>query len=622
MIPSKLMHLHSMHLINVEAFLEREQVMSDGEGVNYQAEVLDSTYYDEATSYAILSHRWTEQEVNYEEIVDLAKMEKKEQIRQRLGYRKILASCVQAKKDKFEWLWVDTCCIDKRSSAELSEAINSMYRWYKNAGVCYAYFHDVPDPLFPTAPDRKRYRKFNGWPEWFSRGWTLQELIAPSDVQFFNKNWQNIGDKRALAPTLADITKIPEHILTHGLCGNRPCIAQIMSWAANRTTTRVEDRAYSLMGLLEVNMPMLYGEGKKAFHRLQLEIIRASNDQSIFAWSRMDDNKQTGNILANDPRFFEDCGTMVLMGHDEFIQYIKKDIAKEGLNSIEDRLGTFPIMNRGIQIWLPLRPSRESRSHFVARLPCRRGPSEPPETIDLVLLESNYYRDPGPAFWALRSSTDTTSAGPTSPSSPPPPVWQLCQVYLRYQDPPRCNTTFKIDDSALIENGFTCCGAYPKKFAGDTLTLTSINSLGIRVYSDNQTNARLVVSLGQSLGKDWIYVVSDDSNINLRTSKSWEIYMNDKYWEMKSRMPTHARHVNKARSGVEQVCIMQTRLPRSTRILQISSIMWKRLRICGVKLGVFHNPGSSDVSGEWTAFDVDVGCFSLHISLALISLFI
>ena len=182
--------------------------MSDGGGVNWQTEVLDSTY-DKATSYAILSHRWTEQEVNYEEIVDLAKMGKKDQIRQRLGYQKILASCVQAKKDKFEQLWVDMCCIDKRSSAELSEAINSMYQWYENAGVCYVYLHDIPNPWFPTACDKERYHDFRGWPEWFSHGWTLQELIAPSGVQFFSKNWQNIGNKRMLAPTLAGITGIP-----------------------------------------------------------------------------------------------------------------------------------------------------------------------------------------------------------------------------------------------------------------------------------------------------------------------------------------------------------------------------------------------------------------------------
>ena len=109
-------------------------------------------------------------------------------------------------------------------------------------------------------------------------------MIAPRNIQFFNKNLEPIGNEKGFAQTLNMITRVPEEILADGLEGNRPCVAQIISWAANRTTTRVEDRTYSLMGLLDVNMPMLYGEGKKAFHRLQLEIIRSSNDQSIFAW--------------------------------------------------------------------------------------------------------------------------------------------------------------------------------------------------------------------------------------------------------------------------------------------------------------------------------------------------
>ena len=157
-----------------------------------------------------------------------------------------------------------------------------MYWWYENAQVCYAYLHDMPGSSVPTAGDEKRYPHFYGWLEWSSHGWMLQELIAPSNLQFFNKDWQSIGDKRTLAPTLRYITGIPEHILTHGLFGNHSCVAQIMSWTAHRMTTQVEDRAYSLMGLLDVNMPMLYGEGKNAFHRLQLEVICASNDQSIF----------------------------------------------------------------------------------------------------------------------------------------------------------------------------------------------------------------------------------------------------------------------------------------------------------------------------------------------------
>jgi len=150
---------------------------------------------DNLTEYVILSHRWIGQEVEYDEIVELAKMdgEMKDEIRQHKGYRKILDSCKQADKDGYQRLWVDTCCIDKRSSAELSEAINSMYRWYENAQVCYAYLHDVLDSSFPVARNDERYA--SGWPELFSHGWTLQEMIAPSNVQFFNKKWQAIGDK-------------------------------------------------------------------------------------------------------------------------------------------------------------------------------------------------------------------------------------------------------------------------------------------------------------------------------------------------------------------------------------------------------------------------------------------
>ena len=196
-------HLCSMRLINVKAFLERENLIGEGKRVDRRTKVLEFGD-DETTEYAILSHRWVGEEVDYDEIVGLTKMavEDRDEIRQRDGYRKILDSCEQAQKDGYERLWMDTCCIDKRSSAELSEAINSMYRWYENAEVCYAYLHDVPGSSFPIAKDRKRYRKFGGWPEWFSRGWTLQELIAPNNVQFLNKNWQTIGDKRALAHIL------------------------------------------------------------------------------------------------------------------------------------------------------------------------------------------------------------------------------------------------------------------------------------------------------------------------------------------------------------------------------------------------------------------------------------
>ena len=275
-------------MINVDDFIEREDTMKKEQGkMVRQTKVLEYCADERNTKYEILSHRWQEgKEVGYEEMVGLAEMDqmKREEIRKLTGYQKILQSCKQAKKDGYKWLWVDTCCIDKRSSAELSEAINSMYRWYENSMVCYVYLHDINGSSFPTEPDTTRYPTSDGWPEWFSCGWTLQEMIAPSNVWFFNKDWKPIDNKKVLAHTLACITQVPECILMDGLSSNCPCVAQIISWAADRMTSQDEDRAYSLLGLLNMNMPMLYGEGKKVFCHLQEEIMHMSNDKSIFVW--------------------------------------------------------------------------------------------------------------------------------------------------------------------------------------------------------------------------------------------------------------------------------------------------------------------------------------------------
>ena len=157
----------------------------------------------------------------------------------------------------------------------------------------------------------------------------------------------------------------------------------------------------------------------------------------------------------------------------------------------------------------------------------------------------------------------------------------------------------------------------------NSLTITSTDFLCVIVYSNSLTNHRFAVGLGQSFGKDWIHIVSDEHNTT--PQPSWWYTGQVNYSEMMLRTPEYARRMNKVRSGAErygQVCIMQTRLPRSAKTLQISSVMWKSSRMRGVKLEVFHDPGFGDISGEWTAFDVDVGFFSLHVSLALISLFI
>ncbi|KAH8883051.1 HET-domain-containing protein, partial [Thozetella sp. PMI_491] len=222
--------------------------------------------------YAILSHRWGAEEIALQDLTGI------NQCLQRGGYRKIKECCSQAIQDGLEWVWVDTCCIDKTNSAELTEAINSMFRWYQESQVCYAYLSDVEDRENPRAKGCS-FRTS----AWFRRGWTLQELVAPSRVIFFTKSWLALGERIDLSTLLEEVTRIPSEYLT-GRNIREASVAQKMSWAAERETTRPEDAAYSLLGIFGVNMPLLYGEGTDAFRRLQGEIINRSEDQSLFAW--------------------------------------------------------------------------------------------------------------------------------------------------------------------------------------------------------------------------------------------------------------------------------------------------------------------------------------------------
>lgn len=197
-----------------------------------------------------------------------------------------------------------SCCIDKTSTAELSESINSMFRWYQKAKICYAYLEDVDD-----VSELGRSR-------WFTRGWTLQELIAPKDVSFYSTNWTFLGSKSDLRDNLAAITGISQDVLSGASESWHECIATRMRWAANRQTTCLEDMAYCLLGIFDVQMPLLYGEGKRAFTRLQQEIMRGSDDQSLFAWGVPESPysieqfhgtlsaNETYGLLADSPRDF------------------------------------------------------------------------------------------------------------------------------------------------------------------------------------------------------------------------------------------------------------------------------------------------------------------------------
>ncbi|KAL4069020.1 heterokaryon incompatibility protein-domain-containing protein [Scleroderma citrinum] len=327
-----------MRLVNVKAVLALAGDIADGH-FKPEVKLLEERL---GSDYAILSHCWgtDEEEVQFKEMDNLTTVDRatREKIMARSGYQKILKSCEQASAHNLDWLWVDTCCINKESSSELSEAINSMYPWYKRSKKCYAFLHDVEDPVFPRVSNEAVFsRDLNGWPRWFSRGWTLQELVAPNDVHFFNSSWVDIGNKKCLASTLEIITRIPTSILQDGLSAKPPSVAQVMSWAADRRTRRMEDKAYSLLGLLDVHMPMLYGEGKKAFRRLQVEVLRTYNDHTIFAWGHSRKTGWSSSFLADDPSQFRDCSSIVT----------------DSGNS--ERLETFSVSNAGIQIWLPIK---------------------------------------------------------------------------------------------------------------------------------------------------------------------------------------------------------------------------------------------------------------------------
>ncbi|KAH8790354.1 heterokaryon incompatibility protein-domain-containing protein [Hyaloscypha sp. PMI_1271] len=266
-------------------------------------------FFDETVaSYAILSHRWGQEEVSLQEWN-----------RRKAGYSKIVSCVEMARNQKISrgeevhscsFVWIDTCCIDKTNSAELSEAINSMFRWYRNAMVCLVYLVDIPTNLGPDEMESK-VRKSN----WFERGWTLQELLAPQSVKFFNRCWEFLFDKTEKSDLIKEITRVDVRVLRDRDILDVTCTAKKMSWAASRTTTRKEDLAYCLLGIFDVNMPLLYGEGDKAFVRLQEEIIRQSGDPSIFAWGyNSSEDNATSGIFAPSPACFIGCYNIIDYG--------------------------------------------------------------------------------------------------------------------------------------------------------------------------------------------------------------------------------------------------------------------------------------------------------------------
>jgi hypothetical protein len=230
---------------------------------------------DSIPRYAILSHTWgaDHEEVTYRDFSDGTDKTKS-------GYKKIQFCADQVVRDGLRYFWVDTCCIDKSSSAELSEAINSMFAWYRSATKCYAYLSDVSAQGFTKSiPSQETQAVDFQQSKWFTRGWTLQELIAPESVDFFSVEGQRLGDKRSMVHELHSITGISVKILLGGPL-HELSVEERMAWGRKRKTKRKEDAAYSLLGIFDVHMPLIYGEGKKkAFARLEKEIHDLSNQE-------------------------------------------------------------------------------------------------------------------------------------------------------------------------------------------------------------------------------------------------------------------------------------------------------------------------------------------------------
>ncbi|KAK7961985.1 uncharacterized protein PG986_002810 [Apiospora aurea] len=335
---------------------------------------------DETPPYVILSHTWGPNEVTLQDMqaefggeddgYNHAHARPTNRASRKEGFRKIKYTCEQAAKEGLEWAWVDTCCIDKSSSAELSEAINSMYRWYNKAKTCYAYLADVTlderamrEPDLPTTANERPTGKETAIYQairrsrWITRGWTLQELLAPNDIEFYNARWSRIGDRNwSLRSSLARATGIDQKCLQTGDHARLAdySIATRMSWASRRSCTRTEDIAYCLMGIFDINMPMLYGEGKKAFVRLQEEILKETEDHSLFAWAVAEGSDRAwcpSSVFAESPADFAQSGNIE-----------RPESSLWGLSAMT-KLGL------SIELGVPIQSSTEKEPHYLCDEP-------------------------------------------------------------------------------------------------------------------------------------------------------------------------------------------------------------------------------------------------------------
>jgi hypothetical protein len=413
--------------------------------INTKTGYLEEFIGDDIPRYAILSHTWGKEEISLQDLQrmmdpDLANDQKTWEVKEKKGFIKILRFVELAASKDIPYAWADTCCIDKTSSADLSESINSMYRWYKNSVMCFAYLADVASeewhPYYKDNPEVAKSR-------WFTRGWTLQELLAPYTVEFYNQSWVFLGQKRREIMDIAKITGISHKILESNDLSSAN-VAQKFSWAAKRVTTRKEDMAYCLLGIFDINMPLLYGEGEKAFLRLQEKIAETSTDHSLFAWGIQEswtrkggprletENRLHRSIFARSPHDFVQCWGMqsiICVHPDAWTQTnrglhasfptISTELAKELLEGHElpdyvDDSDSLAILNCGrrhgayahnldyvIGIWVAMIDPRDDGKHGFLRVSGYTAILDAYEVFSLIDRAPDLKRD----LWMATSQT-------------------------------------------------------------------------------------------------------------------------------------------------------------------------------------------------------------------------
>lgn len=321
-------------------------------------------FEDGIPEYAALSHTWGSEEASLQEWTQHSSPGEST----KRGFLKVLSACELARRDGFQHLWVDTVCIDKTSSVEVTEAINSTFQWYRDAKVSYAYLEDMEHHPGSTLFDQLRTCR------WFTRGWTVHELIAPKTVKFYDHIWSMVGTKSALVEEIANITSISEKVLRDSEEIMRQSVAQRMSWFARRRTSRKEDVAYCTLGIFDVNMLPMYGEGTKAFIRLQEAIIKETNDRTIFCWTWPVTIPQPTWIpcLAPHPAAFQNSG-----------QYVPDRRAEW-----RDALGYSVNNNLGIKIQLRVAACTSESLNAILDVKCADDPSDHLVALPLVRATS------------------------------------------------------------------------------------------------------------------------------------------------------------------------------------------------------------------------------------------